>query len=226
MDIKSINKASSPLSEKVIKNGGRSFKLWLEFEEISLLDDIENDFANVSVNTLDGRYYGINVWTFNFLSTAQKEELKKGNSNYVIPPDLLVKELTRDCIEETIKELLNYGNLEETLNKSIFKLSFLKPYWGAMEMDEKNIHSLMNELKLELPDKHILTNESFELIARKMHNDEIVLELEDEKIAVVHLTWKASKEVNPYPITRIYKDKFDFWNKEMKQDILEFNKHC
>jgi len=38
---------------------------------------------------------------------------------YLIPPDLFVKELTRDCIEKTIKDLLKIGNLEEVLNSSI-----------------------------------------------------------------------------------------------------------
>lgn len=223
MDIKSIHKEFKPLHEKIIGNGDKAFRLWLEFEATSPWDDIENNFANICVDTLDGRRYGINVWTFKFLSTAWKEKEKGSNSTYIIPPDLFVKELTRDCIEETIRELLNHGNLEETLNKSIFELHFLKPYQDAMDMDEKNIHSLIHELKLELSDHHLLNKESFELIARKWHNDEIILELENGKIAVVHLTWKASKEVDGYPITRIYSNELDFWNQEMKQNILEFN---
>jgi hypothetical protein len=92
-----------------------------------------------------------------------------------------------------------------------------------MDMEDKNIHSLIHELKLELSDHHILNKEPLELIARKSHNDEIVLELENGKIALVHLSWKASKEMDGYPITRIYSNELDFWNKEMKQDILEFN---
>ena len=224
MDTKSVNKGTSILSEKIIKNGNNSFKLWLEFEETSPWDDLENDFANVCVDTLDGRRYGINVWTFKFLSTAQKEEQNEGNPSYIIPPDLFVKELTRNCIEKTIKELLNEGNLEEILNESIFGLNLLEPYYDAIEMEETNIQALINELKLELPENHILYNESVELIARKVDNDDIVLELMDGRIAVVHLTWKSKKENNGYPLTRVYKDEIEFWNKEMKQDILEFKK--
>jgi len=89
-------------------------------------------------------------------------------------------------------------------------------------MNERNIQSLMNELKLELSDNHILQNKSVELIARKTNNDDIVLELEDESIAVVHLTWKSKKEDGKYPLTRTYNCKLDFWRNEMKQDILEF----
>ncbi len=38
---------------------------------------------------------------------------------YQIPPDLFVKELSRNCIEQTIKDLLKLGDLEEVLNPSI-----------------------------------------------------------------------------------------------------------
>ena len=216
---------SNPLSEKIIEIGEIPFKLWLEFEESSPWDDIENDFANIVVDILDGRRYGINVWTFKFLESAIKQDEKNGenlNGLYQRPPDLFVKELSRDCIEKSIADLLEKGNLEEYLNPSIFGLQYLEPYRDAIEMDDKIIQALKTELKLELPDNHILNNKPIELVARKTNNDDIVLELENERIAVVHLTWKSKKEVDGYPITRIYKDKVDFWKKEMKQDILEF----
>jgi len=113
-------------------------------------------------------------------------------------------------------------NLESDLNNLTFELKFIEPYWSANEMEEKSIQMLMNELKLELPKDHMLCNENAKLIARKTNNDDIVLELEDKRIAVVHLTWKSKKEIDGYPITRIYKDKVDFWNKEMKLDVLNF----
>ncbi|WP_025665359.1 hypothetical protein [Aquimarina megaterium] len=225
MNIKNLGINPYSLSEKVIENGNKPFKLWLEFEISTPWDDLENDFANIIVDTLDGRSYGINVWTYKFLDTAINENKENGenlNGLYLVPPDLFVKELSRNCIEKTIANLLKNGNLEDTLNNTTFELKFLEPYWDVVEMEEKNIQELMNELKLELSDDHLLRNENAELIARKTNNDDIVLELEDERIAVVHLTWKSKKETNGYPITRIYKDKVDFWNKEMKQDILEF----
>lgn len=225
MDIKSLNMESNPLSDKIIQIGNTSFKLWLEFEVSSPWNDLENDFANIGVDTLDGRRYGINVWTYKFLESAIKQDEKSGenlNGLYLTPPDLFVKELTRDCIESTIGDLLEKGNLEELLNTSIFELEYLEPYWDVMEMEDKSIQALMNELKLELPENHFLKKKKIELIARKTNNDEIVLELENRNIAVTHLTWKSKKEIDGYPITRIYKDKIDFWNQEMKSDIIEF----
>jgi len=211
---------SNRLSEKVIEIGQKPFKLWLEFEESTPWNNLENDFANIEVDTLDGRSYGINIWTFKYLESSTIKGEENLNGLYQIPPDLFVKELTRDCIEKTIADLLEKGNLEEQLNASIFGLQYLEPYCDAMEMEQKSIQALMKELKLELPNAHLLRNVNAELIAKKTKNDDIVLELENGNISVVCLTWKS--KTDEYSVTRIYKDKLDFWNKEMKLDIIEF----
>lgn len=99
------------------------FKLWLEFEEVDPGNwDTDNEFANIHVDLPDGRHYGINIWTFKFLETAIKLDKESGdnlNGSYQIPPDLFVKELTRECIEKTIADLLSKGNLEEVLNTTV-----------------------------------------------------------------------------------------------------------
>ena len=41
------------------------------------------------------------------------------NGMYQTPPDLFVKELTRDCIEMVIADLLKKGDLEDFLNPSV-----------------------------------------------------------------------------------------------------------
>jgi len=101
----------------------KAFKLWLEFEEIDSGNwDIANDFANIHVDLPDGRHYGINLWTYKFLETSIKLDMEKGeslNGHYQVPPDLFVKELTRDCIERTIEDLLTKGNLEDVLNPTV-----------------------------------------------------------------------------------------------------------
>jgi hypothetical protein len=99
------------------------YTLWLEFEAVDYDDsDITNDFANIHVSFPDGRHYGINVWTYKYLKTTvaiNKEEGENLNGLYEVPPDLFVKELTRDCIEKTISDLLKIGDLEEVLNPSV-----------------------------------------------------------------------------------------------------------
>lgn len=100
-----------------------NFKLWLEFEEVEPNNwGIENEFCNIQVHLEDGRHYGINVWTYKFLQTAIDEDKKTGqnlNGLYQKPPDLFVKELTRECIEKTVNDLLKIGDLEAVLNPSV-----------------------------------------------------------------------------------------------------------
>lgn len=99
------------------------FKLWLEFEAVDIGNwDKDNEFANIHVDLPDGRHYGINVWTYKFFETSikyDKENKNHLNGLYQIPPDLFVKELTRDCIEKAIDDLLQKGNLENSLNPSV-----------------------------------------------------------------------------------------------------------
>ncbi|MBX3165200.1 MAG: hypothetical protein KF900_12050 [Bacteroidetes bacterium] len=100
------------------------FTLWLEFEKVDPNNwDIENDFCNILVDLEDGRHYGLNVWTYNYLQTAIAEDKKTGQNLhglYQTPPDLFVKELTRNCIQQTIEDLLKIGDLEKVLNPSIY----------------------------------------------------------------------------------------------------------
>lgn len=99
------------------------FKLWLEFEAIDPNNwDIENEFCNIHVHLEDGRQYGINVWTYKYLETAINENKLNGenlNGLYQKPPDLFAKELTRECIHQSLEDLLKTGDLENVLNPSI-----------------------------------------------------------------------------------------------------------
>ena len=101
-----------------------NFKLWLEFEEVDQKNwDKENEFCNIRVELEDGRKYGVNVWTYKFLETAISDDKKTGQNLsglYLRPPDLFVKELTRECIQQTIEDLLKIDHLEKVLNPSVF----------------------------------------------------------------------------------------------------------
>lgn len=98
--------------------------MWLEFEEVDPNNwDINNDFCNIHVDLEDGRHYELNVWTYEYLETAIKEDKKTGQNLsglYQMPPNLFVKELTREYIEKTIEDLLKIGDLEKVLNPSIY----------------------------------------------------------------------------------------------------------
>lgn len=99
------------------------FTLWLEFEEVDPGSwDIENNFCNVIVTLMDDRKYGLNVWTYQFLQTSVTMDQESGESltgMYQIPPDLFVNKLSRECIEQAIRDLLRKGNLEKVLNAGV-----------------------------------------------------------------------------------------------------------
>jgi hypothetical protein len=116
------------------------FTLWLEFEEVHFSSsqdfgasqtetpdwDNKNNFCNIHATLADGRRYGINVWTFDFLATIVGHDKESGDNLggiYQVPPDLFVRELTRECIEATIADLLKRGNLENVLNPLIIDSS-------------------------------------------------------------------------------------------------------
>ena len=122
LDNKELSKLYNKLKNR--KTDNPKFNLWLEFEHVDFGDwSPENEFCNIQVNLEDGRSYGLNVWTYNYLQTSINENKKEGNNLnglYQKPPDLFVKELTRECIEKSIQDLLNFGDLEKVLNPSIF----------------------------------------------------------------------------------------------------------
>jgi len=217
MNLRKVNNKKNELSQKVIQHPNTPYKLWLEFEETEPWDDLQNDFANIAVDTMDGRYYGINVWT-KLYAEQNSETDEYGNQI----PDLIVDKLTRECIQNSVDKILNNETIETALNLSIFNLKFIDPYWGAEEMENSTISSLMNELNIEVNEHNPLYEKDCELIARKVNNDDIIVKLKDGKIAVVHLTWKSVQEIKGYPITRIYENQVEFWTKEMSKEINEY----
>ena len=217
MNPEQINNEENQLSQKIIQHPETPYKLWLEFEETEPWEDITNDFANIAVDTMDGRYYGINVWTKKY---SENNKVKDESGEQI--PDLIVDRLTREQIQISIDKILSSDTIENALNQSTFNLQFLDPYWSVDEMDQSAISSLMKELKLELNIKHPLRHLECDLIARKINNDDIVLKLADDRIAVVHLTWKSIEEIDGYPITRMYDNEIEFWKREMSKDIIDY----
>ena len=115
----------------------QNFALWLELEHVNYSTnwvsgtetfiagrewDRENEACNIIIDLPDGRHYGINVWTYAFLATIVKQDAENGKNlrgTYQIPPDLFVRELTRECIEAAIADLLKDGHLEDVLNPTV-----------------------------------------------------------------------------------------------------------
>ncbi|GAB5527951.1 MAG: hypothetical protein Roseis2KO_58230 [Roseivirga sp.] len=103
-----------------------------------------------------------------------------------------------------------------------FQLKFDPPWEDINEYPQDIGNTLSKELKRELHRKHPLYGIKVALIGKRQDNDDILVELEDGRVAVVHLTWKGRGESGPWPSTRIYQSKKDFWEKAMRLDIKDF----
>lgn len=200
------------------------FALWLEFEEAMLWDTPTNDFSNIAVDLLDGRRYSINIWTFDYLATSvycDGTRQEGGRGLYQIPPDLFVRELSRDCVHQAIADLLEQGEIEELLNDSVFGLNYVSPWFDILETPDVGA-SLKAELLTELAPEHTLYGWGVELLARREDCDDVLVELDNGHVAVVQLTWKGRPEQGGFPRTELFWDKKDFWRRKMKNDIIEF----
>lgn len=70
--------------------------------------------------------------------------------------------------------------------------------------------TLAAELERELGPGHQLATEDWRVIAEAIPQDEIVLELDGEGAALVHLTWKGTTEIAPHPLTTIVSSRAEF----------------
>lgn len=90
-------------------------ELWLEFEEWTDASargfDPKNAYCNVLLR-LDGREYGLNVWTFSYMNEQLSEAASKGE-RYLLTPDLVVSQLDRSELEEVFDDLIKTGSLED-----------------------------------------------------------------------------------------------------------------
>jgi hypothetical protein len=66
------------------------------------------------------------------------------------------------------------------------------------------------ELQREIAPPHELSSVRWTVIARAYPQDEVVLELDGDRAALVHLTWKGGSEPTPYPLTTIVSSQSEF----------------
>jgi hypothetical protein len=65
------------------------------------------------------------------------------------------------------------------------------------------------ELAREIPPEHALEGKRASLLGRRMRHDDVLFELDDGRVAHVHLTWAV--ETSPdWPFTQIYPS-FEAW---------------
>src|SRR5262245_50495560 len=84
---------------------------------------------------------------------------------------------------------------------------------------------LVAELNRELSPGHLLFGRLVSAVGRRGDNDDVLFELLDEPpgLAVVHLTWRMSREPDPeWPYTVLYADMSNWRNRCMIPDHQEW----
>jgi hypothetical protein len=77
-------------------------------------------------------------------------------------------------------------------------------------VDDAAAEALTQELLRELPIGHVLTGVQVRAVARRRDNDDVAFKLDDGRLCVVHLTWRAETDpewpraefvVDPLPVS-------------------------
>lgn len=94
------------------------------------------------------------------------------------------------------------------INKSIE----LPEPWYWTEQD------LTGQLQREISKDHLLHGKTTKTLARRQDNDDVLFLVDNEKFAVVHLTWANQRHTdNHWPTTQL----FDNWDNLYRERILK-----
>jgi len=89
------------------------------------------------------------------------------------------------------------------------------------ESAKKVPHAWEQELQLEVSPKHILWQQQVRLVARRHDRDEALFELDDGRVAEVHLTWRQAEEPDgKWPWTVVFSN-LDQWHASKKKESEE-----
>jgi hypothetical protein len=105
-------------------------------------------------------------------------------------------------------------------------MEFVEPWFSIEKLGATMADSMVAELKRELSEKHWLHNQPVTAIARRLDCDDVLFRLgaQNEKLAVVHLTWSGKPEANlNFPRMEIFASFVDFATNRMQNDALEFS---
>lgn len=74
-----------------------------------------------------------------------------------------------------------------------------------LPVDQVSAGTLSEELSAEMGQDHVLRHERWQVIARRLSRDDIIVLLDDGRVAKVHLTWNLHPEPDGYwPSTEIH----------------------
>ncbi len=97
---------------------------------------------------------------------------------------------------------------------------FNQPWFDINDYPKGHDKTLLDELKKEIPEDHILHGIDFEILARRQDQDDILIIAQNDYF-IVHLTWTGHQETNPYPRTAQYKT-LESLKDKLLEDAAEF----
>jgi hypothetical protein len=94
-----------------------------------------------------------------------------------------------------------------------------KPWAPIEHASERSLLEI--ELKRELGELHSLYGLPAVALARRHDRDNVLFEINDGRVAEIHLTWRKSRESDPrWPTTRIY-ESISTWIRERMRSPRE-----
>ncbi|WP_159453603.1 hypothetical protein [Ohtaekwangia koreensis] len=79
------------------------------------------------------------------------------------------------------------------------------------------------QLESEISKTHILYGRTTKTLARRQDNDDVLFLVDNEKFAVVHLTWVLKRlSDDQWPTTQFFDNWDDLYNKRILKDKEEF----
>lgn len=197
------------------------FELYVELDEEAHDEGLtpENGFANVIVNTTDGRCYGINVWTYDFVKTAAAQN-KTHNENlagfYLTPPDLMVERISQEELEKVVADMFTESEyLEDVLSDSVFGVYFDQPWTDALDYDDCGEE--IEEAFVEHLGEHMLAQMEPALLGVHQAKQEAVFVLANESCALVSLDHTSEN----FPNASYYPNLKSFWQHVLRADYKE-----
>lgn len=80
-------------------------------------------------------------------------------------------------------------------------------------------HGLTDQLEKEISITHVLYGKIIKTLARRQDNDDVLFLVDNEKFAVVHLTWTRQQHIdNRWPATQLFDNWDDLFQKRIVKD--------
>lgn len=91
-------------------------------------------------------------------------------------------------------------------------------------VDEDHRRAFETELATEISEHHPLYGRDVKVVAHRSDCDDLIVELADDRVAVVHLTWSGTREGDPmYPKTTFFDDITSWTKLGMKVDHADWS---